>query len=210
MSFSNRLLIRLIKRLFSSKKKNHQLVKHVRADIIKEAVYSQVRVEPRLDATRSQRRADIFNVDPPRGGTKEIHYYTDDTGGHPLCKTRFPLEQTDHLRTIHDLEQAKAASYDAIIDIARTASAVRSGLRSVVYRTCAFTSLGDLGKGMTSCINGAAGFLKQRELADSLRSPRSDGLEPQIVAGRFRFLARARIQAAILSGNAIIARFAGI
>ena len=68
----------------------------------------------------------------------------------------------------------------------------------------------DLGKGMTSCINGSAGFLKQRELSDSLRSPRSDGLDPQTVAGRFRFLARARIQAAILSGNAIIARFVGL
>ena len=63
---------------------------------------------------------------------------------------------------------------------------------------------------MTSCINGSAGFLKQRELSDSLRSPRSDGLDPQTVAGRFRFLARARIQAAILSGNAIIARFVGL
>ena len=75
-------------------------------------------------------------------------------------------------------------------------------------RTCSFTSLGQLGKGMVKWLNGAAGHLKKVETLRSI--PRDDGLLPQQVAGLFRFRTRAMIQAAILMGNACIARSVGL
>ena len=53
----------------------------------------------------------------------------------------------------------------------RNVTVVRSGLRAVTYRTCSFTSLGALGSGMSKCINGAAGFLKKRELLADVPRP---------------------------------------
>ena len=96
------------------------------------------------------------------------------------------------------------------MDRLRSVAVVRSGLRAVTYRTCSFTSLGALGTGMVKCINGAASFLKTRARELLSDMPRADGLSPQRVAGRFRFLARCSIQAAIMSGNAVIARSVGL
>ena len=60
------------------------MVKVVRAEAVKEAGYSQIRVEPRL-STSNQRRGDVFFVDETRH--KHIHYLTDDVVVHPLCPT---------------------------------------------------------------------------------------------------------------------------
>ena len=60
----------------------------------------------------------------------------------------------------------------------------------------AFTSLG-----VVKFLNGAAGFLKACETAAALRRLRDDGLTPQLLSKRFRFRARALLQAAILQGN---------
>jgi hypothetical protein len=186
----------------------HELVKKARALMITKAGYANIQVEPRLDAARNQCRADIFYVEPARAGTKETHYHTDDTGGHPLSPTHFPKEVDDSMHTLHTLEKDKGLQYEPHMARLRNVAVVRSGLRAVVYRTCSFTSLGALGSGMSKCINGAAGFLKKRELLADV--PRADGLSPQRVAGRFRFLARCCIQAAIMSGNAAIARSVGL
>ena len=115
---------------------------------------------------------------------------------------------TSSTPSIHTLERDKERLYMPHMDRLRSVAVVRAGLRAVTYRTCSFTSLGALGTGMVKCINGAASFLKTRELLSDM--PRADGLSPQRVAGRFRFLARCSIQAAIMSGNAVIARSVGL
>ena len=61
---------------------------------------------------------------------------------------------------------------------------------------------------MVKWLNGAAGHLKKVETLRLV--PRDDGLLPQQVAGLFRFRTRAMIQAAILMGNACIARSVGL
>ena len=63
------------------------MVKLVRTDLVKEAGYSDVRVEPRLRdlaaaPAPSQRRGDIFFVDDSRH--VHFHYLTDDVIVHPL------------------------------------------------------------------------------------------------------------------------------
>ena len=63
---------------------------------------------------------------------------------------------------------------------------------------------------LSSSINGAAGLLKFRASAAQARRPRDDGLTPQQLAKQFRFTARARIQAAILKGNSLIASAVGL
>jgi hypothetical protein len=200
----------------SSSKKHirdrHELVKDVRAQATAEAGYTRIDVEPRLAPMRNQRRADISFVEPARTGTKEIWHYTDDTGGHPLCKTHFDpptgREAVTPVHTLNMLDQGKANDYAFQLQLLRSASAVRSGLRVIVYRTCSFTSLGQLGKGMVKWLNAAAGHLKKVETLRSV--PRDDGLLPQQVAAQFRFRTRAMIQAAIMMGNGYIAKAVGL
>ena len=61
---------------------------------------------------------------------------------------------------------------------------------------------------MIKFINGAAGYCKR--LGTLSDTPRDDGLLPSRVAGLLRFRTRAAIQAAILTGNAQIARAVGL
>ena len=104
----------------------------------------------------------------------------------------------------------KKELYTQAVDMLRSAQACVSGMRKVVFRPCGFTSLGALSKDSIKFINGAAGLLKcQATVAQALR-PRDDGLTPQQLAKRFRFIARARIQAAILKGNSLIAASVGL
>ena len=194
----------------SSNKKlrdRHELVKAVRADAIRTAGYDDIKVEPRLNKA-SQRRADVFYVD--RCGLKHIHYYTDDVVGHPLCDSHIKNETTDPLSTLGKVEKTKAASYAHVLDEARAAAAVTSGLRIVVYTTCSFTSLGALGKGSVKCLNAAAGFLKKRAVAAARSAPRADGLTPQRLSGLFRFRVRCELQAALMRGNGLIAAEVGL
>ena len=106
----------------------------------------------------------------------------------------------------------KKALYTQALDMLRSAQACVSGLRKVVFRPCGFTSLGALSKDSVKFINGAAGLLKFRASAAQAqaRRPRDDGLTPQQLAKQFRFTARARIQAAILKGNSLIASAVGL
>ena len=194
---------------FSSNKKirdRHELVKEARADAIRAAGYSDIKVEPRL-STANQRRADIFYVDCSH---KHTHYYTDDVVGHPLCDTHIGAEASDPCSTLRKCEAAKAQAYAHVLDIARAAPAVTSGLRVIVYHTCSFTSLGALGKGTVKCLNGAAGHLKRCAVAAARAAPRADGLTPQKLSALFRFRVRCQLQAAIMRGNGLIAAEVGL
>ena len=171
------------------------------------AGFADIREEPRL-STANQRRADIFYVD--NLGHRHAHYYTDDVVCHPLCATHIGAEAADPLSTLHKVEAVKAQSYAHVLDQARAASAVTAGLRVVTYHTCSYTSLGALGSGTVKCLNGAAGFLKARATRAARLAPRADGLTPQMLSGRLRFLARCQIQAAIMRGNGLIAAEVGL
>jgi hypothetical protein len=188
----------------------HEYVKKARAEMVRDAGYDDILIEPRREAERDQTRADISFKEPQRGGTKEIVHITDDTGGHPLSPSHFERgrERTDPTHTLTSLDQAKAVKYREYLERARAARAVTSGMRVVVFRSCSFTSLGALGKDMIKFINGAAGYCKR--LGTLSDTPRDDGLLPPRVAGLLRFRTRAAIQAAILTGNAQIARAVGL
>lgn len=192
----------------------HDMVKLVRTDLVNEAGYADVRVEPRLRdlaaaPAPSQRRGDVFFVDDSRH--VHFHYLTDDVIVHPLSPTFMDSGELDNPR--HAMDQAskkKKALYTQALDMLRSAQACVSGLRKVVFRPCGFTSLGALSKDSVKFINGAAGLLKFRASAAQARRPRDDGLTPQQLAKQFRFSARARIQAAILKGNSLIASAVGL
>ena len=84
----------------------------------------------------------------------------------------------DSMHTLHTLEKDKGLQYEPHMARLRNVTVVHSGLRAVTYRTCSFTSLGALGSGMSKCINGAASFLKKRELLADVPRARADGLSP--------------------------------
>ena len=136
-----------------------------------------------------------------------IHYITDDVIVHPLCKTHIG---TDPLDLLANEEKRKGKGYAQPLALLRSAQACVAGLRMVVFRACAYSSLGELSKQAVKFINAAAGSAKQRAVEQQRLHPRDDGLTPQQLTKRFRFRARALIQAAILSGNALIASTAGL
>jgi hypothetical protein len=188
-------------------KDRHELVKLVRSRKIKEAGYSGVLVEPRMSSVNA-RRADIFYIDDL--DYKHIHYYTDDCVGHPLCDSNLPAEARNPLATMLKMESAKELSYREELLRARSAQAVVAGTRVIKYLTTSMTSLGALGKGMRTCVNAAASFLKRRATAEALTSVRADGRSPQQLAATFRFQFRAMLQAAVMKGNGLLAAEVGL
>ena len=52
--------------------------------------------------------------------------------------------------------------------------------------------------------------LKKQLQADARLIPRADGRSVQFVVGRFRFAARAKLQAALLQGNSLLATEVGL
>ena len=183
-------------------------MKNVRAAAVKEVGYSDIKIEPRTNALRDQRRADIFFVDS--SGHKTIHYYTDDCVGHPLSPTHINGELSGAARVIDKMEKVKNDSYAVQLDAANHHPSVLCGMRVVNFKACAFTSLGEYGKGTVKFINAAAGFLKKRATADECRAPRDDGLSPAKLSARFRFTLRAKLQAAIMKGNGMLATTVGL
>ena len=107
-------------------------------------------------------------------------------------------------------EKRKGKEYEQPLALLRSAQACVAGMRKVVFRACAFTSLGGLSMQSVKFVNGAASCVKQRAVDQQALHPRDDGLTPPKLAARFRFRARALLQAAILNGNALIARTAGL
>ena len=108
------------------------------------------------------------------------------------------------------METKKADSYASQLLAARMHPSVLCGLRAINYKTCSFNSLGAYGKGTTKCINGAAGFMKKRLVAEARLVPRADGKQPQDVSGRFRFMSRANLQVALMRGNGLLANLVGL
>ena len=88
----------------------------------------------------------------------------------------------------------KRASYDPAITMLSSAAAVTAGLRKIVFRPCAFTSLGAVSVDSIKFINGAAGLAKLRAELALRQHPRDDGLLPQQLSKRLRFQARAAIR----------------
>ena len=129
--------------------------------------------------------------------------YPDDVVCHHLCDSHIEAEATDPLSTLRKVESTKAASYAHVLDGARSAAAVTSGLRVIVYNTCSFTSLGALGKGTVRCLNAAAGYLKKRAVAAARAAPRADGLTPQRLSGMFgsAFVASFRLPSCVAMGR---------
>ena len=195
-------------------KDRHDKVKLVRVELVKEAGYSGVLVEPsfaamgaRADLT--QRRGDVFFRDESK--LVHIHYVTDDVVVHPLSATYMDHgERVDHSHALGEAVRKKEKLYDSALTMMRSAGACRAGLRKVTFLPCAFTSLGGLSEPVVKFLNGAAGFLKACETAAALRRLRDDGLTPQLLSKRFRFRARALLQAAILQGNGSIAYSVGL
>ena len=206
----------------SSKQKisdRHELVKRARSGLVREAGLSDIRVEPRTSTT-DQRRADIFCAD--KTAHVHVHYYTDDTVGHPLAPTYIACkghsfnpdhahgEAADPYHTLAILEAKKATAYASKLAQVRAHPAVLAGLRAINYKTCAFTSLGAYGKDTVKSLNGLAGYLKKQLQAAARLIPRADGRSVQFVVGRFRFAARAKLQAALLQGNSLLATEVGL
>ena len=145
--------------------------------------------------------------------SKHVHswHVTDDVVVHPLSPTYMSNGETAN--PCYALEQAAKRKHDLYaqpLAMLRCAQAVTSGLRKVIFRPCAFTSLGALSPDSVKFVNGAAGLAKLRAAAALRRRPRDDGLLPQQLSKRLRFSARAMIQAAILRGNALLALTVGL
>ena len=85
-------------------------------------------------------------------------------------------------------ETRKADSYMQQLLQAKSHGAVAAGVRVIIYRTCAFTSLGELGKGSIKFVNAAAGYLKKRLTNEHERRPPLDGRTPQQHSAKLRFL----------------------
>ena len=180
------------------------MVRDVRAALVKEAGFARSRTEPRLNYS-SQRRGDVSFVDETR--RVHLHYITDDVIVHPLSRTHIGKDAKQQLA---DEEKRKGKDYEQPLALLRSAQACVAGLRKVVFWACAFSSLGEMSKQSVQFINGAAEFAKRSAARLQSLNPRDDGLTPKQIAARFRFRMRALIQSAILNGNALIARTAGL
>lgn len=109
----------------TKKKDRHELVKHVRSELVTVVGYTDKRVEPRTNKEINQRRADLSYTDKTNI-SRHIHYYTDDTIGHPLCKTHIVNEMKDPTAqaTIIALEKNKQKLYSDFIRRENTHPAV--------------------------------------------------------------------------------------
>ena len=150
----------------------------------------------------SQKKGDVFFVDDFKH--VHFHYLTDDVIVHPLSPTYLNHgEKHDPLFAMGRAAKRKREKYQPHIDMLRSAQAVVAGLRKIVFRPCAFTSLGGLSADSVKFINAAAGLLKHKATAALRLRPRDDGLLPQQLAKRLRFRA-------IMRGNSLLASAVGL
>lgn len=188
----------------------HELVKNVRFRFVGRAGFADVDSEPRTDAAvGDQRRADVFYVDRETPNA-HIHYYTDDTIGHPLCSTHLPGENKDPYHTLGKLEKKKETDYKSKLANVRLQPSVLMGYRRIVFWPCAYTSLGDLGKATVKAISSMCGFAKLKARLESRRRRRPDGLSPQEVTKLFRQEFMDQLYIALAKGNALIALAVGL
>ena len=175
----------------------------MRAGAIKEAAYDEIKIEPRLDPHSNQRRADISFID--NTDRPVIQYITDDCIGHPLSPSHLSGDLSGRAKTLDKLKANKTTKYSEYLASLRAHPSVTHGHKSICFRVCAFTSLGEYGPDTVKFINAAAKRVKDRTDLEAW-----NGLSPTIVSARFRFFTRAKLQAAIMKGNAIIACSAGL
>jgi hypothetical protein len=186
----------------------HERVMRARLAMIKQAGYTDVSDEPRTDKENDQRRADIFYTDKLTP-CKHVHYYTDDTIGHPLCKTHLARELKDSSHTLGLLVKNKEDAYKSKLATARLMPSVLQGYRVISFLACALTSLGDMSDGMMRCISAACGYVKVTARIAARRAPRADGRTPQALAKAFKQEFLDRIFLELARGNAMIALAVG-
>ncbi len=186
-------------------------MKYVRSDLISEVGYSDINVEPRKNKNENQERADISFVDKTVF-SKHVHYFTDDTIGHPLCKSYISAEVKDPTaqHTIKILERNKAKQYKDFITKQRTHPAVVAGAKVINYRTIAMTSLGEMSDDTIKFFNGAFSFYKKKLNVAAKVSPRPDGQTPKEITAKLRMKYRILLQFALTNGNAAIVNTVGI
>ena len=177
----------------------HDMVKAVRAAAIKQAGFTNVRIEPRTNAAQDQRRADIIFT-AHWGGPTRIEYITDDTIGHPFSPSNAQID------VLAKLSALKEDHYAEVLTALRSTNAVLFGQKKIVFWPCAFTSLGEYGMSTTLCMNAIVAFFRH----EAERKIRLDGLKPVLLAAVFRFSLRAKLQAALLKGNGYLATAVGV
>jgi len=184
-------------------------VKYVRSDLISMIGYTDKHVEPRTNKEINQRRADLSYTDKT-SISRHIHF-SDDTIGHPLCKSHIFNEMKDlaSQATIKSLEKNKNKHYADFIRKANTHPAVIARPRIINYKTIAFTSLGEMGESAIKFFNGCLSYYKTTLIKEIRRTPRADGLTSKELTAKLRLDFRTRIQFAIAQGNAAIATSVG-
>jgi hypothetical protein len=168
-TFCNRYLVHAHTCNKSSKPKindRHDKVKLVRVELVKEAGYSGVLVEPTFASAATEARADSsqFRGDvllKDETSLSTIHYVTDDVVVHPLSPTCIRITGSVSTIRSHALGEAVKKMemlYDNALNMMRSAGACRTGLRKVNFLPCAFNSLGGLSEHAVKFSNGADGF----------------------------------------------------
>ena len=185
-------------------------MKYVRSELITMVGYTDKHMEPRTNKQIHQRRADLSYTDKTNI-SRHVHYFTDDTIGHPLCKSHISneMKNPNSQATIKTLEKNKSKRYADFIRRASTHPAVIQGSRIINYKTIAFTSLGEMDEGAIKFFNGCLSFYKTKIIKEIRRTPRADGLTPKELTSKLRLEFRTRIQFAIARGNSAIATSVG-
>ena len=119
-------------------------------------------------------------------------------------------ERKDIEHTLNKLAKIKANKYAPILAPMRLRPRVLQGYVVIVYRTCAYTTLGELGKGTRKDIGCAAIAYKRRVLREIRRRPRDDGKSAAALTTEFLKLYRTRLQFALARGNAALALAVGL
>ena len=102
-------------------------------------------------------------------------------------------------------EKEKAKKYTAMMNSHYRRQAVINGWVHPNYRTCAYSSLGELGLGTISDISCAARYYNMVISQRQSVAPRLDGKSPDELAVAFKLRCHADIQFAIARGNAAMA-----
>ena len=127
--------------------------------------------------TRDQCRTDVMWKDRANY-SRQLHYFTDDSGGHPLSPSHWAKEKGSLIgtHTLDTLVKSKKRLYVTKLAPLRLSPAVLSGAVHVIYWTCAFKSLGELHSVFQKFIRAAAYYRKRKAESDVALIVRADGL----------------------------------
>lgn len=177
----------------------------MRAAAVREAEYLEIKVEPRLNPNQNRRRGDISYID--RSDIPVVYHLTDDCVGHPLSPSYLAgeLSGKPKSKVLNKKKKEKTKKYSEHLATMRAHPTVIHGQRVICFRVCAFTSLGEYGVDTVKFINATAARIKKLASEEA-----RNGLSPATVSARFRLSIRAKLQAAIMKGNGIIASGVGL